>query len=111
MRVYEFATVALLGLAVTKAVDLVRLTTDITQGLRIALGFILGLLVAWTTDHSLFAGWGIQFRDLWMGPVATGLVIGGLAAAWHEVLDVLSSYARRSRVEAGETETRTPRAA
>lgn len=106
---YEFATVALLGLAVTKVVDFVRHVTDVTRAVRLFLVLVLGLATAWATDYSMFAGFGIGFRSGWMGPVATGLVIGGLAAVWHEVLDVLSSYARRSYDQASEIESRIPR--
>lgn len=106
---YEFATVALLGLAATKVVDFVRHVTDVTRAVRLFLGFALGVGLAWAVDYSMFAGWDIGFRTSWMGPAATGLVIGGLAAVWHEILDVLSSYARRSYDQATEIESRIPR--
>lgn len=105
---YEFATVALLALATTKVVDLTRHVVDVTRAVRLTLGFVLGIAFVWATDYSMFAGWGIEFRDAWMGPAATGLVIGGLAAAWHELLDVLASSARRSYDQASEIESRIP---
>ncbi len=54
----------------------------------------------------MFGGWGIQFRSLWMGPVATGLVIGGLASLWHEGIGFITSYARRAYDESAEIERR-----
>jgi hypothetical protein len=103
---HEFATVALLGLAVYAVVNVIRQLGETSRALRIFLDLVLGLVVAWATDYSMFAGWGITFRSLWMGPVATGLVIGGLASLWTEVVAFITSYARRSYDEASEIESR-----
>ena len=108
---YEFATVVLLGLIVAKLVDLVRHFAGVTPATRLALAVLAGLGLAWAMDYSMFAGWSVSFREPWMGTLATGLAIGGLAAFWHEVLDAFSSYARRSHDQATEIETRIPRAA
>jgi hypothetical protein len=105
---YEFATIALLGLAVAKLVDLVYHLASPSRAAKVTLALLFGVLVTWATDYSAFAGWGIQFRALWMGTVGTGLVIGGTAAVWHEILDALSSYARRSHEEVAGPESRTP---
>ncbi len=108
---YVFATVILLGLAVAKLVDLARGFYDFPRAARLLVAFLIGLGLTWATDYSMFANWGIGFRSPWMGPVATGLVIGGLATFWHEVLDMLASTARRVHDQATEIETRIPRAA
>ena len=96
---YEFATVALLGLFVAQLVDLIGRVRPVSLVARTVLAILVGLGITWATDYSVFAGWGIQFRELWMGPVATGLVIAGLAAVWNQVLGFLGAYAG----------TRTPR--
>jgi hypothetical protein len=103
---HEFAIVALLGLAVYAVVNLIRQIGQTSRALRIFLDLALGLIVAWVTDYSMFAGWGVSFRSLWMGPAATGLVIGGLASLWTEVVGFITSYARRSYDEATEIESR-----
>jgi hypothetical protein len=108
---YVFATMVLLGLAVAKFVDLVGGTVNVRRPVRPFLAFLAGIGIAWAADLSMFAGFGIGLRTLWMGTVATGLVIGGLACAWHEVLDVLTSYARQANDRATEIETGIPRAA
>jgi hypothetical protein len=97
--VYEFATVALLGLFVGQLVDLIGRLRPISLTARTVLAILVGLGITWATDYSVFAGWGIRLRELWMGPVATGLVIAGLAAVWNQVLGFLGAYAG----------TRTPR--
>lgn len=103
---YEFATVILLGLAVYTVVNLIRQLGETSRALRISLDLAFGLVVAWVTDYSMFAGWGVNFRSLWIGPVATGLVIGGVAALWTEFVGLITSYARRSYDEATEIESR-----
>ena len=92
---YEFATVALLGLAVAKLVDLLENVRSVSRGTGMVLAIMAGLGIAWATDYSAFAGWGIQFRALWMGTVATGLVIGALAIAWSEILAAFGAFAAR----------------
>jgi hypothetical protein len=108
---YQFATIVLMGLAVTAAVNLVRQFGETSRGLRIFLDLVLGVLLTWATNYSMFGPWHIAFRNQWMGPVVTGLVIGGLATLWHEVLGLIGSYARRSYGEATEIEARVPHAA
>ena len=104
---YEFATVALLGLAVAKLVDLIGGFVSVSRAAKIMLAFLLGAVATWVTDYSIFGAWSIQFRSLWMGTVGTGLVIGGVAAVWHEILGVMSAYANRYRTRT-EIETRAP---
>lgn len=108
---YEFGTVVLLALVLTKLVDLVRHIREMTPAARISLAMLLGVGLAWAMDYSVFAGFGITFRASWMSIVATGLVMGGIASVWHEVLDLLGSFARRSHDQAIEIERHIPRAA
>ena len=105
---YQFATIALMGLAVFALVGVIRHLGETSRALRLFLDVVLGLCLAWLTDFSAFAGWGIHFRSLWMGPVVTGLVVGGMAGLWHEVTGLVTSYARRSYDEATEIESRIP---
>ena len=108
---YTFAIVLLLGLAVAKAVDIVGHMGRMHPAIPLVLALLGGLGITWAADYSMFTAWGITLREAWMGPVGTGLVIGGLAAVWHEVLHVLSSFAKRTEDQAAEIEQRYPRAA
>lgn len=107
--VYGFATVLLFGLAVSAVVGLIRQFGETSRGLRMFLDLSIGVGLAWALDYSVFAAWGITFRSSWMGPAATGVVVGGLATLWHDVTGFVTAYARRSYDEATEIESRLPR--
>jgi hypothetical protein len=109
--VYQFATVALLGLFVAQLVDLIARVRPISVTARTMLAILVGLGIAWATDYSVFAGWGIRFRELWMGPVATGLVIAGLAAVWNQALAFLGAYAGTRSGRTTEPESNVTRVA
>jgi hypothetical protein len=110
--VYEFATVILLGLAVFAVVSLLRHIAGASRAFGTFVDLAFGLALSWITDYSAFAGWGVRFRSLWMGPVLTGLVIGGIAVVWREVLGLVTSIAApRSGDEPTEIESRIPSAA
>lgn len=109
---YEFAIVALLGLAVYKTVDfLTGLTKMDEPAIRTLSTLGLGVVATWLLDYSVFAAWGVNIREAWMGPVFSGLIVGGFAYVWHEALGALEGYGRRARDEALEIENRIPRAA
>ena len=108
---YEFATIALLGLAACKLVDLAGNLGTLSRATKITVTMLVGVGLTWLLDYNVYAGWDQVFRKAWMGTVATGLTIAGVAAVWHEILDVFSSYSRRSYDQATEIESRIPRAA
>ena len=108
---YEFATIALLALALYKVMDLVEDLGHVSRATRITLTILLGVGLTWLLDYNVYAGWSQVFRKAWMGTVGTGFTIAGIAAVWHEILDVLSSYPRRSYDQANEIESRIPHAA
>lgn len=93
----DFAIVALLGLAAYKTVDflmgLIR-KDDPTTRLVATLG--VGVIFAELLDYSVFGAWDIAVREAWMGPVFTGLIVGGMAYAWHEVLGLVKGRASRA---------------
>ena len=108
---YEFATVVLLGLALSMVVDLVGNAGHLSRGATITLAVLLGVGLTWLLDYNVYAGWSQAFRKGWMGTVGTGITIAGISAVWHQIVSVLTSYSSRSSGQASEIESRAPRAA
>lgn len=95
---HDFAIVALLGLAAYKTVDfLTSLFHKDDSMVRLVATLGVGVIFAELLDYSVFAAWGIGVRETWMGPVFTGLIVGGMAYAWHEVLGLVKDFGRASR--------------
>lgn len=108
---YVFATVLLLGLAIAKLVDLFTASAEVSRAVRGVVAIGIGIVTAFVTDYSPFAQWGVPLRAEWVHITMTGLALAGIAAVWQEVLDLVSSYARRSADEATEIESRMRRVA
>ena len=83
---HDFAVVALLGLVVLKVGDLLDELVPGLSRFRHLLTYALAVAVAVAIDFSVFAGWGIDVRETWMGTWATGLIIGSLATVWRALL-------------------------
>lgn len=83
---YEFAAVALLGLATLKVVDLLSELVPGIAKVRTLTTFALAVAAVLTLDYSIFSGFGITVREDVIGTVVTGLIVGSLAAAWDAVL-------------------------
>ena len=83
---YEFAVVALLGLAALKVVDLL---TELVPGIarvRTLATFVLAVVAVLAIDYSVCSGFGITVSEEWVGTLLTGLIVGSLASAWETVL-------------------------
>lgn len=105
---YHFAIIALLGLALWKVVGTLLgfVGDEVPSHLKATLTLGLGVGAAVLLDYSVFAGWGVTFRDTWMDTVFTGLVIGAMAYAVHSVIGLIEAYGRRNRDQAREIERR-----
>jgi len=91
---YQFATVALLGLGVLGVTNLiVELIPDLARFRTLAM-FVLALAGVVALDYSVLAGFGINVRQAWMGPWATGVIVGSLASAWQAALAWLQAPER-----------------
>ena len=88
---YEFAVVALLGLATLKVVDLLSELVPGIAKARTLTTLLVAVLAVVALDYSVFEGFGIAVRENWIGTVTTGFVVGALAAAWQTVLGYLGT--------------------
>jgi len=96
---YQFAVVALLGLAVLKIADLLE---DFVPGLarvNALLTYVLAVAAAVALDYSMFKGFHIDVRDTWMGPWFTGFVIGSMTTVWRVAFGYLGSNEGKSAEE------------
>jgi hypothetical protein len=88
---YTIATIALLGLALFKLVDVLE---DIVPGItrwHAALTTLIAVLGAVALDYSAFSGFGVTFRETWMGTIGTGLVLAGMTSVWRAAFHWLGS--------------------
>lgn len=80
---YDFGITILLGLALFKIVDVLEdLVPDLTK-LHSLVTMALGVAGAFALDYSLFRGFGIGLREVWMGTAVTGLMVAGSTSIWR----------------------------
>jgi hypothetical protein len=91
---YQFATVALLGLVVLKLTDLLVELVPAVARFRTLTTFVLAVVGVVALDYSVLEGFGISVRDAEMGTWVTGLIVGSLASAWQAALGWLRSTER-----------------
>ena len=88
---YDFAVIALLGLALFKLVDVLEdLAPQLTK-FHSLLGVVIAVAAAFAVDYSVFAQYGIAVREEWMGIFATGLMVAGTTSAWRAAFHWLGS--------------------
>src|SRR3989442_15948741 len=80
---YDFAIVALLGLATLKLPDLLEALVPALARFSAFLRLAIGVVAAVAIDYSLFAAFGVSVREQWLGTWATGLMIGSMATVWR----------------------------
>ncbi|MDQ6927304.1 MAG: hypothetical protein M3159_01420 [Actinomycetota bacterium] len=90
---YEFAVIALLGLAVLKVAELVEEFVPGLARFHTFQTFLLAVTAIVVADYSIFTGYHIPLREAWMGTWATGLIVGAIASAWSAVLGFLTPSA------------------
>ena len=88
---YEFAIIALLGLALFKVVDLLE---DLIPGLtrfHTLVTLVLGVGTTVLIDYSMFSGWHVTLRNDRMGMWVTGFIVAGTTSAWRAMFHWLGS--------------------
>ena len=86
---YQFAVVALLGLAVLKFVDLLEELVPAAARFRTLVTLTVAVAAVVAIDYSVFAGFGVTLREASAGPWVTGLIVGSVASAWQALLSWL----------------------
>ncbi|MCA1845391.1 MAG: hypothetical protein LC792_19805 [Actinobacteria bacterium] len=88
---HDFAVILLLGLGLFKLVDLLEDYVPAITKVHALATMALAVGTVWLLDYSLFDGFGIGVRDAWMGPVFTGLMVGGSTSCWRALFHWLGS--------------------
>ena len=87
---YHFALIALLALAVVKAVDVLSDNVEALERFRslLTIGFGIGA-VLWL-DYSLFDGFNVAIDDRAAGLWLTGFMVAGMTVPWRAVFGYLT---------------------
>ncbi|MFN2491019.1 MAG: hypothetical protein ABR529_15060 [Actinomycetota bacterium] len=93
---YEFAIVVLLGIGTFKLVDMVTEYVSLTK-VHSLFTIVLGVIVAWALDFSLFAEWNIPVRSELLAYVGTGLMIAAAGYATPQVFTHVADVIGRRR--------------
>lgn len=97
---YVFGLVMLFGLGVVAVAMFVERYLEVAREFRAVVLVALGVALAWITGFDLWELWGFDARADWIGVSATGIILGGIAYAWHVVLGVFNGLLRKVNDEA-----------
>ena len=101
---YVFAIALLVGLGVAAiAMFAERFLTRIPE-LWAAAFVALGVAFAWITGFDVWRLWGMHARADWVAITTTGIMLGGVALAWHALLGLSSGLLRKVNDEAATME-------
>lgn len=100
---YVFTLILLMGLAIMAVVSLLDRMPLITE-LWMGIALVLGIGAAWLADFDAFALWGIDLRAGWISIGFTGLILGGTAYLFHEIIGLIAGVFRKVTDEAIEFE-------
>ena len=101
---FAFAMMALLGLAVLAVTAVVGRYLALSAEIRAFVLAGLGVGAAWLIDLDLFGVLAVATRDSAIGVTVTGLMIGGAAYFWQEILGFFAGLTRKLGDEAATLE-------
>jgi hypothetical protein len=102
---HVFAILLLLGLGTLALVMLAeRYLMAMRRELWAVSAVAVGIALAWFADLDAWGLWGLPVRAEWIGVTLTGLLLGGLAHFWHEILGFFSGLVRKYNDEAAAIE-------
>jgi predicted lysophospholipase L1 biosynthesis ABC-type transport system permease subunit len=101
---YAFAMMALLGLAVLAVAAVVGRYLSMAAEVRAFMLAALGVGAAWLINLDLFGVLAVATRGGAIGVTVTGLMIGGTAYFWQEILGFFAGLTRKLGDEAATLE-------
>src|SRR5437870_11657774 len=101
MRVFGLLLLSGLGvMAVANFADRLSSIASIAHELGTIVATGLGIGYAWLADFNLWKLWHLAVREDWIGVTLTGLILGGLAVFWRELVGFFASLVRKFTDEA-----------
>ncbi len=101
---YAFAMMALLGLAVLGVTAIASRYLSLSAEIRAFALAALGVGAAWLINLDLFGVLAVATRGNAIGVTVTGLMIGGAAYFWQEILGFFTGLSRKLGDEAATLE-------
>lgn len=101
---FAFAMMALLGLAVLSVTGIASRFVSAAAEIRAFVLAGLGVGAAWLINLDLFGVLAVATRDSAIGVTMTGLMIGGAAYFWQEILGFFAGLTRKLGDEAATLE-------
>lgn len=98
--IFAFAMMALLGLAVLAVTAIASRYLSVSAEIRAFVLAALGVGAAWLIGLDLFSVLAVATRDSAIGVTMTGLMIGGAAYFWQEILGLFAGLTRKLGDEA-----------
>jgi drug/metabolite transporter (DMT)-like permease len=108
---HAFGIAVLLGLAVMIVAALVERYLARVPEVRALVFLGLGIIAAWVMDFGLWREWAMPTRADWLDTTLTGVILGGVAHAWHVLLGFVEGLSRKVTDEATTIERTQLRAA
>jgi hypothetical protein len=102
---FAFTLMALLGLGVLAVAAIAGRYVPVAAEIRAFLLVALGVGAAWLINLDLFTVLGVATRDSAIGVTVTGLMIGGAAYFWQQILGFFAGLTRKVGDEAASLET------
>lgn len=101
---YTFAILLLLGLGALAVIALADRYLMMKPAAWALAAAGIGIGLAWLADFNVWEHWGLSVREDWIGVTLTGLMLGGFAHFWRDVLDLFSGLVRKYNDEAAAIE-------
>jgi hypothetical protein len=108
---HAFGIAVLLGLAVMIVAALAERYLVRIPEVRALVFLGLGIIAAWVMDFGLWREWAMPTRAGWLDVTLTGVILGGVAHAWHVLLRFVEGLSRKVTDEATTIERTQLRAA
>lgn len=101
---FPFALALFIGLGITAMAMIFDRWLSLVPEIWSLVLVVVGVAVAWIAGFDMATLWGIDMRAEWIGITLSGLILGGMALLWRELLGLVGSLFRKVADEAASLE-------